>query len=151
MSILLILFLFAGIFTIAVLGIFLFSFIQLIKSKSSAYKVLAVITGTYLIILTAFFTWRIAGIALYPKAIPDGSGTLVFEGHRYVADNFDTFPYGKNIKKVATVEYSTDSKAIDFINNIFFPSRLYLESGDFEKKVLWERGLMLEVKYIKID
>lgn len=151
MSLLLILFLFAGIFTIAVLGIFLFSFIRLKKSKTTTYKALAAVTGTYLIILTVFFLWRVTDITRYPKAIPNNDGTLIFEGNRYIADNFDEFPYGKNIKKVATVEYSTDSKAIDLINSIFFPSRLYSESDDLEKRVLWERGLMLEVKYRKID
>ncbi|NPV90908.1 MAG: hypothetical protein HPY50_09060 [Firmicutes bacterium] len=151
MPLLLILFLFAGIFTIAVLGIFLFSFIQLRKSKTAAYKAIAAVTGAYIIVLTAFFAWRIADITLSPKAIPYDDGTLVFEGHRYIVDSFDEFPYGKDIKKVALVEYPTDSKVINFINNAFFPSRLYLEGNDFEKQVLWERGLMLELKYRRVD
>ena len=151
MSLLLILFLFAGIFTIAVLGIFLFSFIRFKKSKTTTYKVLVAVTGAYLIIVTVFFSWRITDMTIYPKVIPNSDGTLIFEGNHYIADNFDEFPYGKNIKRIATVEYSTDSKAIDFANSNFFPSRLFFESGDFEKKVLCERALMLELKYKKID
>lgn len=148
---LLILFKLAGLFTAAALGIFIFSLIRMRKEKTPTYKMLAAATGIYLAVLTAFFGWRITDVTMTPKAIPNADGTLLFEGHRYATDNFDEFPYGNGLKQVALVRYSADPKIEDYISDIFFPSRLYLEGNDAEKKVLWERGLMLEVKYKRVD
>ncbi len=147
----LILLLFAVAFTIAVLGVFVFSVVRLKKSKAPVYKVFAILTGAYLFCVFAFFAWRIGDVALSPKAIPSGEGTLVFEGRRYVSDSYDEYPYGEDLKKVGLVAYSSDSKALDFIGDLLFPTRLYIQSNDAEKNVLWERGLMLEAKYKKAD
>lgn len=142
--------LFAGIITIAVFGVFLFSVIRLKKTKATVYKVFSILTGAYLACVFAFFAWRVSDVALTEKAIPSGDG-VVFEGRRYVLDSYDEYPYGEGLKKVALVAYSSDSKVLDFIGDIFFPTRLYIQSNDTEKNVLWERGLMLEAKYKRVD
>ena len=147
----LILLLFAGVFTIVVLGVFVISVVRLKKAKATVYKVFAILTGTFLFCVFAFFAWRIADVALSPKATPSGEGTLVFEGRRYVSDSYTEYPYGEDLQKVGLVAYSSDSNALDFIGDIFFPTRLYIQADDTEKDVLWERGLMLETKYKKAD
>ena len=95
--------------------------------------------------------WRVGGIVLAPKAVQQGDGTLVFEGHRYAADPIDALPYGPGLEEVAIVEYPSDSTVVDVLNTALFPSRLYVERDAPDRDVLWERGLMLEVKYARVD
>lgn len=148
---LLILVLFAGMMTLAALGILVFSAVRLKATKQRIYKILSIVCGAYLFCIVALFVWRIADVAFSPRAIVSADGSLVLDGERYILDSYDEFPYGEDLKQVAIVAYSSDSKGADLFGDIFFPSRLYVQSNDVEKNVLWERGLMLELKYKKVD
>lgn len=144
--------LYSAIIPLVALGIFIFSIVRLRKFKKTHLKVLAAVTGAYLLIVISFFAWRIGDITLSPKVVYNDDKAIIFEGHHYIGANFDAdeFPYG-NMRKVALLEYPSDSRVTDFINNVFFPINLYVENDDLDKDALWEKGLMLERKYTRVD
>ncbi|KPU45021.1 hypothetical protein OXPF_14990 [Oxobacter pfennigii] len=138
---------FMFIFTLYAAVIFIFSLNGLRKSKETIYKVLASLTWAYLLFAAVF----LINTALTPKVIPNSDSSFTFEGHQYAVENFGEFPDRKDLKKVAFVIYPSDSKLEEFISSLLFPSRLYIVKNDTEKDVLWEVGLMLEVKYKKME
>jgi len=136
---------------LACLATCVLSLVGLRRTGNRTLKVVAAVTGGCMALAVALLAWRVGGIALAPKAVQQGDGTLVFEGHRYAADPFDAFPYGPGLEEVAIVEYPSDSAVVDVLNAVLFPSRLYVERDASDRDELWERGLMLELKYTRVD
>jgi hypothetical protein len=136
---------------LACLATCVLSLVGLRRTGNRTLKVVAAVTGGCMALAVALLAWRVGGIALAPKAVQQGDGTLVFEGHRYAVDRFDAFPYGQGLEQVAIVEYPSDSTVEDVLNAVLFPSRLYVERDASDRDELWERGLMLELKYTRVD
>ncbi len=151
MQLLLILIAVAGCFGLAVIGVFLYSMRMLKRSGGTVFKVLAAVTGGILLLVVLVVVWRAADVAFSPKAVLDENDSFVFEGHTYVLDNFDEFPYDRDLKPVALVRYPSESGLVGFLSDMLFPSRLYREQDAADMTVLWERGLMLESKYRRTD
>lgn len=113
-------------------------------------KIMACFALLGFLFIGGFFSWRFTEIAIYPH-IYINSLSFGWKGSQYTSSHSffpDDMPPSKQLKPAAYIKNPNFTGAETLLQFVFFPDRLYEVKN--QPDVLWEIGLMDEMKYDRV-